>query len=228
MIHLVAMHLFYGKRRWIYIGFYILMMMSIILIGYVDEPDYIQILDRNYYQEYFNLTIRTFLPMVFPIFMLMLMVDHDQQAFYMIVSYRSRLFVYIYKLFGYMTIMMLCVSFMYLFLSTCMVVLTAYYEYNKDLNSLFIHLCLDSVLLISWFLIWIKKEHINRGFILILIYLIYPMFIESIQSKAMFYILPIYTQDIEANWLVYAYKICYICSGILLGVIINERKRIYG
>lgn len=228
MIQLIYMHLFYGRRRLVYIGFYALMIISIIFFGYVNEPKYVQILDRVYYQEYFNLTMKTFLPMIFSIFMLMLVMDHDQKAFHMIESYHSRFFVYSYKFISYVTITAFSLILLYLFMIGFMTLLTPYYDLNMDLCHLFIHLYLDSIILISCFMILIKKEHLNRGFIVILIFLIYPMITESMNSKIMFYILPIYTLEIQANWLVYAYKICYICSGFLLGLLINERKQIYG
>ncbi len=227
MNKLIWMQVFYGKKRKIYQGFLGLVFLVIIFIGYVDEPTYIQILDKAYYQNYFNTSIKTFLPMIFSIGTLMLLIDHDEKVNQIIIAYQSRLYVYLHKFITYAFIMTLWMIITWGFLHIFMSIFTQYYILNFEIIGLFFHLWCDNIILMILFLIFIKNSHINRGLIIIFIYLIYPMLIESIHHPFDFYLFPIFTIDMGYHFLVYAYKICYSCIGILLGSAFHEKMQIY-
>ena len=227
MTRIIFMHVFYGKRRIVYFSLFVLLMLSIFFMGYTHEPVYLQQLEKEYYLMYFILSLKTFYPFIFSITITMLLIDHDQNVFHMLYAYHSRFIIYFKKLFAYGLIMTHSLLFTFLIMHLFMISFTAYYAFDLSIVMFFLHLWCDGLILIILFLIIIKKEHINRGFLVLLLYFLFPMIKENMDSRFLFYIFPIYTMDLSNDLLVYAYKICYICFGILIGYVIHEKMSIY-
>lgn len=221
------MHVFYGKKRLLYVFSFSLLILSIILAGYSNDPIYLQILDRQYYRLYFEESLKALLPTLCIIYTSMYLIDHDQKAYHMVIPYTSRTYVYLSKFLAYVFIVTISFLFTFLILNGFIYFFTFYDHHLEQILILWIHLYLDSITLIVLFFFFIKKEQVNKSFILILIMLLYPMLIETFEIKYLHYILPVYHSEMKHHWLVYAYKICYICNGILFGLIKNERMKIY-
>ena len=203
------------------------MMLSIVLVSNVGEPKYIQMLDQHYYQTYFNLSFKMIFPTIFIVFLTMSMLDHDQKAYQMMIAYRSRCYVLMTKWMVYLLWMTTILIIIYIFMSLWLMFMTSYYQDYMSLFNLLMHLWLDGTIFISCFMILNKKEHMNRGLIMILIYLIYPMLYEVIDSQLLYYLFPIYHIDIKEDMLVYLYKICYSVIGFIYSYAHHEKMPIY-
>lgn len=216
MIKYLYLHLFYTKKRTIFILGFIIWIGLMILIIYTDEPNYEQILYRVQNQIYYEEMMKNLFMMLCPFFVVLVTMDHDQQHLKPMISYLGRQKIAQYKLIFYFLILTWLFSIFFMIYHILPFYITAYYTYNISSINLFLNLYLDAIMITSLVFILIKDKHKAFSILIALFYVLSSWLVEDHPNIIFFYLFPQYSTFFMKITLAYAYKLCYICLGLAI------------
>ena len=217
-------HLFYGKRRYLFLLIYLAAISVILFTGYTEDASYLQRLDPESYRLYTEGVGLQFMRFFYLVFTAVLAIDHDQQAYTMLIPYFGRSSIFLIKALTYSMVLLFWSILLYLSWFSVLIVMTDYYTYHLDLNEFFIHLYLNQLLLLIFSFALVRREKHHRILILLLVFIIYPMLREDLNLPILKWLLPISS---AADGLDFIYKLCYILLGLFLVLVREEKRQIY-
>lgn len=222
MIKLLFMSYVDRKKVMILFIFEMLVLLFMTLIVYEKDATLEMMLTPRYYHTYISEVFTQVFIMVNAMFVLFLVMDHDQPFIKPLFAYFGRLRVSVYKYIFYMLMIGFYGCYVYASFEIAIDVLTPI-NIQIDLHRL-LYMFLDMVILANLILICMKHKYKSLSIIIIMIYIVSMFFLESISFNYQ-YILPIYHLSKSYHLLELCYKICYIFLGFMLYLLksINEQ-----
>lgn len=216
MIKYFYFHLFYTKKRTILILGIIIWIGLMVFIIYTKEPRYEQRLYQLQNQLYYEQMMQNLLVMLCPFFVVILVIDHDQQHLKPMISYLGRSYVALAKLVFYFLVITWLFSIFFMIYHILPFFLTAYYTFQTSSIILFFNLYLDGIIIMFLVFIFIKDNHKPFAIMIALFYIFSSWLIEDHPNIYLFYLFPQYSTFFLTITLAYHYKICYICLGLTI------------
>lgn len=222
MIKLLFMSYVDRKKVMILFIFEILVVLFMMLIVYEKDATLEMMLTPRYYQTYISQVFTQVFLMVNAMFVLFLVMDHDQTFIKPMFAYFGRLKVSIYKYVFYMLMIGFYGCYVYACYEIIIHVLTPL-NIEIDVYKI-LYMFLDMVILANLMLIFMKHKYKSLSIIFIMIYMASTFFLESVSLNYV-YICPIYDLSKNYQLLELYYKICYIFLGFVLYLLksINEQ-----
>lgn len=195
-----------------------LFMLILMLIGLIqtDEPSYQQILFRHENLSYYQLMISKMFMMISPFFVVLFVMDHDQQHLRPLVSYFGRLKIIGGKIIFYILVLTWLYLMFLMLYETIPFFLTDYFVFDRDAIHLFLSFYLDGLLIMNLILFFIKDRHKALSVLFAVFYLVLSLFSEDHSSLILFVVFPIHSSLFFSLNLAYPYKLCYIGLGFIL------------
>lgn len=216
MISYLYMHLFYHKKRRIFMTSLFVIVLLMILFLYSDESKTSQYLFKDYHNDYYHLLMGKIVSLLMPFLGTLLLMDHDQSYLKPLFSYFGKWKVLKSKTILYFLIMTWIYGVIGIFYHIIPSIMTSYYVFNLDAIPFFIHLYLDGLIL-AVFILWAIKDRYKAFSILIpLFYTLVSWLYEDYHVVAIYYLFPIYSAYFSGFTLAYLYKLCYILLGLTI------------
>jgi len=213
MIKLLLLSYIDRKKLMILLIFEILIMLFMFLIVYEKDSTLLMMLDKDYYLTYFNEVFFQVFLIVNAMFVLFLIMDHDQAFLKPLIGYFGRLKVSLYKYVCLSLFFILYSVFVIMFYVVTIEIFTPL-SININLYRL-LYMFLDMLILMNLLLIFIKHKYKNLSIIIIMIYIFQTLFNESL-PRYYAYILPLFNLTKSYQMIELYYKICYICFGFMV------------
>mgnify|MGYP000848084021 CR=1 FL=1 len=219
MIKYFYMYLFYSKKRLILILGLIIWIGLMMAIVYPNESIPNQRLYRIQNQVYYEMMINQLLIFLFPFFIVLLVMDHDQDHIKPMMSYFSKTRIAVYKIIFYVIILTWLYSIFFMIYHVLPSLLTAYYAYDDSSIIFFLNLYLDGLMVSMFVFIFIRDKHKALSILIALFYVLANFMIEDSPNTLLFYLFPQFSSYFSQITLAYPYKICYICLGLTINLI---------
>ncbi len=216
MIKYFYLHLFYTKKRTIFILGFIIWIGLMTLMIYTDEPIFEQRLYEIQNQIYYQEMMKNLLLMLCPFFVVLITIDHDQQHIKPMISYIGRQSIALSKLIFYFLILTWLFSMFFMIYHILPFYITAYYTYSSSSIILFLNLYLDGIMTTLMVFILIKDKHKAFAILIALFYVLANWLIEDHPNLTLFYLFPQFSSLFLTINLAYYYKLCYICLGLTI------------
>jgi hypothetical protein len=213
MIKLLFLSYIDRKKLMILLIFEVLIMLFMFLIVYEKDATFLMMLEQDNYLTYFNeVFIQVFL-IVNAMFVLFLVMDHDQAFLKPLMSYFGRLKVSFNKYICLSLFVILYGAYVIMFYVLTIEILTPL-EMNLDIYRL-AYMFLDMLILMNFLLILIKHKYKNLSIIIIMIYIFQTLFNETL-PRYYEYLFPLFNMTKSYQIVELYYKICYICLGFMV------------
>ena len=222
MIKLLMISYIDRKKIMLLLIFEVLVLLFITLIVYEKDGRLEMMLAPRYYQTYIKEVFMQVFMMVNAMFVLFLVMDHDQTFIKPLFAYFGRLRVSVFKYLFYSLMISFYGCYVYMSFHVIIHLLTPL-DVDIDLYSL-AYMYLDMLILTNLILIFMKQKFKSLSIMLIMIYIFSTLFLESISDQYQ-YIVPIYFLSKNYHLLELYYKICYIFLGFMFYLLksINEQ-----
>lgn len=215
MILFLYIHLFYGKRKWIFSSTCILLFMMLILLIDPSNDIYEEMLYREHYLSmYVELTLKI-LTLIMPFIVIILLMDHDQLYLRPLMSYFGRKKVVLSKIVLYIMVL----SFLYLLVGIyyhlIFWLLKSHLAFHLMFD-VFIHLFFDALMIMVFTFYFIREKYKAFSIVFGILYLIMQFIQEDYFLLILSYVFPFYNVHFVAYSLALPYKVCYISLGFIL------------
>ncbi|MCF7930854.1 MAG: hypothetical protein K9L02_05050 [Acholeplasmataceae bacterium] len=216
MILYFYLHLFYSRKRTIFILGFIIWIGLMTLMIYHNEPVFEQRLYRAQNQIYYEQIMRSLLMLLCPFFVVLITMDHDQQHLKPMISYFGRKKIACNKLFFYFLVLTWLYAMFFMIYHILPFYLTSYYTYDTSSYMLFLNLYTDGLMTTLLVFIFIKDKHKAFSILIALFYVFYSFLLEDHPNIIFFYLFPQFSAFFSTLTLAYYYKLCYICLGLTI------------
>jgi hypothetical protein len=213
-------HLFYLKKKKFLSLFLVLFLIIMIIYTYPKEDIVDYLLYPSYYQLTYDLYMVNIYKLILPTVTTLLVMDHDQMFIKPLYSYFGRSKIILSKMFLYFIIITAINLVFMLFYHFIPLVLTSYYLLENNQLVFLSHLYFDQLIILIIIFYFIREKHQSFSIIIPIIYVFLSLYLNDLNRIDLFYIIPIYIEEIKRYNLAYLYKICYI----LLGLTITFKK----
>ena len=213
MIKLLYLSYVDRKKLMVLSIFELLVMCFLVLIIYEKDAQYEMMLQESYYLTYIHDVFMQVFLIVNAMFVLFLVMDHDQAFLKPLMSYFGRLRVSFYKYVYLVIILLLYSGFLYMSYVVCLELLTPL-DLNMDVIQI-IYMFLDMVMLMNFILIFIRHKYKSLSIIILMIYIFQTLFNDTLPHSYQ-YVLPFFSLHKNYQILELYYKICYICLGFMI------------
>ncbi|MFH0767856.1 MAG: hypothetical protein ABII85_05855 [Bacillota bacterium] len=214
MMGYLYLHLFYSKKRTILILGLVLWIVMLMLLIYPNEPVVEQRLYQLQNQRYYVLMMSQLFTLIFPFFVVLVTMDHDQSHLKPMIGYFGRTWVILHKMIFYLIVITWLYFMFFMVYHILPTFLTAYYTFDLSLNLVFINLYLDGIIITLFVFIFIRDRHKALSVLIAVFYVLISWLQEDHPNLSLFYLFPLFSSLYSTFTLAYVYKVCYICLGL--------------
>lgn len=193
--------------------FEVLVLFFMFFIVYEKNSTYEMMLYPNYYITYINQVFLQVFLIVNAMFVLFLIMEHDQPFLKPMISFFGRYKVFIYKYIFFLSIILCYGCYFYMIFHLAINIITPL-EVTLTIQT-FVYMFLDMILLTNVMLISIKHKYRSLSIIILMLYIFTTLFLESLPYRFL-YILPIFNITKTYQMLEISYKMCYILLGFMI------------
>ena len=213
MIKLMFLSYIDRKKLMILFIFEVLVLFFMFFIVYEKNSTYEMMLYPNYYITYINQVFLQVFLIVNAMFVLFLIMEHDQPFLKPMISFFGRYKVFIYKYIFFLSIILCYGCYFYMIFHLAINIITPL-EVTLTIQT-FVYMFLDMILLTNVMLISIKHKYRSLSIIILMLYIFTTLFLESLPYRFL-YILPIFNITKTYQMLEISYKMCYILLGFMI------------
>ena len=213
MIKLLYLSYVDRKKLMVLSIFELLVIGFLVLIIYEKDAYYDMMLEEHYYLTYIHDVFTQVFLIVNAMFVLFLVMDHDQAFLKPLMSYFGRLKVSFYKYIYLLLIMIFYSGFVMMSYVVILDILTPL-EINININQM-LYMFLDMMILMNFILILIRHKYKSLSIIILMIYIFQTLFNDALPHSYQ-YVIPFYNIHKNYQILELYYKICYICLGFMI------------
>jgi len=226
MISFLYMHLFYHKKRRIFMLSLFVIVLLMIFFLYVDESITEQLLFQRDHQTYYHLMMGKIISFLMPFLVTILLMDHDQAYLKPLYAYFGRSYILTCKIILYLFILTWIYAVIIIFYHILPTLMTHYYIFNDQAIPFLLHIYLDGMIIAIFILYSIKERYKAFAILIPLFYTLIGWLYEDYQIQTIYYIFPIYSTFFSSFTLAYLYKLCYILLGLAITTKLMLREEI--
>lgn len=213
MIKLLYLSYVDRKKLMVLSIFELLVMCFLVLIIYEKDAHYEMMLQESYYLTYIHDVFMQVFLIVNAMFVLFLVMDHDQAFLKPLMSYFGRFKVSLYKYIYLVIILLLYSGFLFMSYIVFLELLT---PLDLDIDVIeIVYMFLDMMILMNFILISIRHKYKSLSIIILMIYIFQTLFNDTLPHSYQ-YVLPFFRLHKNYQILELYYKICYICLGFMI------------
>lgn len=201
------------KKLMILFIFEFLIILFMGLIVYEKDATFEMMLEENYYLTYINETFIQIFLIVNAMFVLFLVMDHDQAFFKPLIGYFGRFKVSLYK---YLALVICVLAYSLFVIMIYVIAIEGLTPLRNDIDIYkMTYMFLDLFILMNILLIFINQKYKNLSIIILIIYIFQSLFNDAF-PRYYAYIFPLFNLTKNYQMIDLYYKICYICLGFMV------------